>query len=543
MSGERGVRWGFVNSKFFVPVLWRNGWHLIGTLSNRVMVWENPGAIFPPPVRPPAEKPFTAFAWGTFPLFAFLTTSALALRRYRPVLSSHLMPAIQAFALGLLPVGLTFWSYRRLFAFPHERVYFTYSDALFFLSDGIALVAVLAWLVNKIPIGPRPHPPEFTLSPSKGATSPNFPRTSAGSWGRAGVGAGAWLFALCALASLSTLWSRDWRISLYVSLHGWLAFGLYLSLRETPRLWRPFAISAIAALLLQVFIGIWQVSAQSTEFSMALGLDWPGDLLPGMSGASVVQLADGTRWLRAYGTFPHPNLLGGWTLVLLATLLALILLPSKWRIPALVLLAAGLILLVLTFSRSAWLGLVALGAVLLFHWKRLDRKPLITLTGIGVLCLAALAIPLQQMFATRLVDNQVQTEQVSSFTRFWLVQRTWELIRQQPVFGVGVGSYSLALSQHVAPFYDIEPVHNLLLLAWCELGPGGVIALAGLVVTVALKSVRTRRPLTIIFSAALAGLLAISFFDHYLWTLAPGRLLAGAMLGLWAGQVNDERGS
>jgi hypothetical protein len=528
-SGERGVRWGFVNSKFFVPVLWRNGWRLISTLSNGVMVWENPGASLPPPVSPPAEKPFTAFAWGMFPLFALYVSGTLALRRYRPALSARLLPAIQAFALGLLPLGLTFWSYRRLFAIPQERIYFTYSDALFFLSDGIVLVAVMAWLVNKIPIG--------TLPPS--APSPKFPLKFAGFWGRAGEG--VWLFALCALASLSTFWSLDWRTSLYVSLHGWLVFGLYLSLRDTPRAWRTFAIGSVAALLLQAFIGIWQFSAQSTAFSMSLGLDWPGDLLPSMSGASVVQLADGLRWLRAYGTFPHPNLLGGWTLALLASPLTLILLPSKWRIPALILFSTGLVLLVLTFSRSAWLGLAALSAVLLFRWKRLHRKSLIVLIATGLLCLALLFVPLRQMFATRLVVNQVQTEQVSSFTRLWLVQRTWEIIQKQPILGVGIGSYSLALSQHVAAFYDIEPVHNIPMLAWSELGPGGVIALTGLGIMVAFRTFKARRPLTIIFSAILAGLFVVSLFDHYLWTLAPGRLLAGTMLGLWAGQVYNER--
>jgi O-antigen ligase len=354
---------------------------------------------------------------------------------------------------------------------------------------------------------------------------------------------GPWLFALCALASLSTFWSLDWRTSLYVSLHGWLVLGLYLSLRETPQAWRTFAIGSVAALLLQAIIGIWQFSAQSTAFSMALGLDWPGDLLPSLSGASVVQLADGTRWMRAYGTFPHPNLLGGWTIALLASSLTLILLPSKWRVPALVLFAAGLVLLVLTFSRSAWLGLAALGAVLLFQWKRLDRKSLMILIATGLLSLALLFIPLRHMFAIRLVNSQVQTEQVSSFTRLWLIQRTWEIIQKQPVIGVGIGSYSLALSQHVAAFYDIEPVHNIPLLAWSELGLGGMIALAGLMVTIAFRSVKARRPLAIIFSAALAGLFVVSLFDHYLWSLAPGRLLAGTMLGLWAGQLNDERSS
>jgi hypothetical protein len=28
----------------------------------------------------------------------------------------------------------------------------------------------------------------------------------------------------------------------------------------------------------------------------------------------------------------------------------------------------------------------------------------------------------------------------------------------------------------------------------------------------------------------------ISLFDHYLWTLAPGRLMLGLVIGLFAGQ-------
>lgn len=520
-SGEHGVRWGFVNLRFFVPALLRNGWRPFLTLSNGVTVWENPVASFPPPVEPPAEKPFTVFAWGVFPLFALFTSGALAIRRYRPALASQILPGIQTLALGLLPIGLTFWPYRTLFAFPHERIYFTYSDALFFLGDGLAIVAVLAWLIHKIPTTPIPRLP------------PNQ---------KPDLGEGAWLFALCALASLSVLWSLDWHTSLYVALHGWLAFGLYLSLRETPKAWRPFAIGCVAALLLQVMIGMWQFISQSTSFTMTLGLDWPGDLLPSMSGASVIQLADGMRWLRAYGTLPHPNLLGGWSLVLLASLLPLILLPSKGRIPLLILFNAGLALLVLSFSRSAWLGLAVAGSAILFHFNKLERKPLLWIAVTGLLCIVLLFFPLRQMFLTRLANSQAQTEHVSNFTRFWLVQRTWELIWQKPVSGVGIGSYSLALSGHVADFYDIEPVHNVPLLAWSELGLAGVIALTGLGATVAVNAFKARRPLTIIFSAALAGLFAISLFDHYLWTLAPGRLLFASVLGLWAEQVKDERG-
>jgi len=535
-SGERGVRWGFVNLKFYNPVLLHNGWQFVTTLSNGVTVWENPAGMFPPPVQPPSEPPFTTFAWGVFPLLAFFATGALALRRYRPTLGERVFAGIQFIATGLLPFSLTFWAFRRLFVIPHERVYFTYSDALFFLSDGLALVAVLAWAIPKFP-NPDKTKMDGRISKIKFA--------QLASWFHSRsrhllLQERFWLLVLCILASLSVFWSLDWRTSLYIALHLWLAFGLYLSLSETPGMWRPFALGSVAALVLQAIVGIWQFIGQSTAFTMALNLDWPGNLVPALSGSSVVQLADGSRILRAYGTLPHPNLLGGWTVILLAYILTLILIPSKRQNPLLVVFAAGLTLLVLTFSRGAWLGFVALSVVILFRWKQFDRKALVGVAIVGVICLVLLVASLQNMFVTRLTNSQVQTEQVSNFTRAWLIERTWEIIQQEPLLGVGIGSYSLALSRHVANFYDIEPVHNIPLLAWSELGPGGLVALAGIAISVVVRSFKARGRRAIIFSAALAGLLIISLFDHYLWTLAPGRLLFASTLGLWAGQVSDE---
>jgi O-antigen polymerase len=249
---------------------------------------------------------------------------------------------------------------------------------------------------------------------------------------------------------------------------------------------------------------------------------------------------DGTRWLRAYGTLPHPNLLGGFVLALLAAPLALFLTPSKRRILPVVLFIAGLVLLLLTFSRSAWVGFAVGGAVLLFHLRRLERKHLVLLALAGLLTIALVVIPLRSLFFTRLGEAQVQTEQVSNYTRLWLIERTIELIQKHPLLGTGIGSYSLALSQHVEAFYKIEPVHNILLLALSELGIAGIIVLGGLAVAVVVGTLKARSSAAIVLSATLMGLFAITLFDHYLWTLAPGRLLFISMLGLWAGQVRGD---
>ena len=108
-SGQRGVRWGFVNRSDYISILQRNGWVHLTTLSNKIQVWENPQAIPPPPVQPPAETTFEQFSWGVFPLLALSIAGGLALRRYWPAASVCLLPTIQAMAIGLLPFSFTFW--------------------------------------------------------------------------------------------------------------------------------------------------------------------------------------------------------------------------------------------------------------------------------------------------------------------------------------------------------------------------------------------------------------------------------------------------
>jgi O-antigen ligase len=283
-----------------------------------------------------------------------------------------------------------------------------------------------------------------------------------------------------------------------------------------------------------VITGIGQVAMQSTNFSMLLGLGWPGSLTAEMRGASVVQLIEGARWLRAYGTLPHPNILGGFVFVLLSGPILLSLTSVKQKLFRVLLFGAGIILLMLTFSRSAWLGIGVFALFILFNFRKFQLRHLILLSLVGILCVSAVIVPLRSLFFTRLGDEQAQTEQASTFTRLWLLQRTVEMVQENPWLGTGIGSYSLALSQHVALSYDIEPVHNVPLLALSELGVGGFTLVIGLGISFALGLINRRSPESVIISGVVIGLLTISLLDHYLWTLAPGRILCGTIFGLWA---------
>jgi len=526
-SGKYGVRWGFVDLRAYDPVLLRNGWVYRSTLSNGVEVWENPAATLPAPAAPPPEDPLAVFSWGVLPLLALLITGGLAGLRFRPALAQKVLYAVHAAAVGLLPLGLSFWYFAPLTNNAVPRVYFTYNNALFYLADGLAFAAVLAWGLGRA-FGPVPAPPQH----GQGHSLVHWARANPLEHG---------LLGLCCLATASAFWSLDWRLSLYTGLHLWLVFGLFLSLRDRPSVLRFAAAGFCAALAIQALVGIWEVGNQSTAFLSIFHLNWPGTILPSTSGASIVQLIDGSRWLRAYGTLPHPNILGALVVALLAGPALFFLAAPRVKLWPAPLFAAGMGLLIVTFSRAAWIGALCAGLFVLFKLRHLIRARLVVL-GLGTgLALAAAVFPLRQLVFTRIADTAiVPAEQFSIYGRTWLAGQALSMIAAHPILGSGAGTFPLELVQRAPLGYLVEPVHDVPLLIASDLGLLGVLLLLAAAAAFFAALRKVRRPETAILGAALLGLGVTGLFDHLLWTLAPGRLLIGLMLGLWAGQVRQD---
>jgi O-antigen ligase len=518
-AGAHGVRWGFVNVKHYIPVLERNGWIKIKTLKGGVQVWENPNASLPAPPEVPPLNPMASFSWGTLPILSLITTLSLGSLRVWPVQAEKILRSMYAFVLGLLPVSLCFWYYRTIAQSPHERVYFIYTDPLFFLADGLVLLAVILWLSTKI------------------AQSPQLPIIARHSCGTNYLSRSILLpSAFCILTLLSALWSTDWRMSLYVSLHILLIFLFILSLRDWSHAWKPALLGFCAALSFQFIVGSVEFINQTTAFLAPLRLHWPGPLDPSVQGAVIVQLPSGESFLRAYGTFPHPNILGGFALILLLGPITLFLRKEKPNNLCLLLIILGTALLALTFSRSAWLALIVFSLILIWKSKYFDRKRLVMLLVIIGMSFIITLFPSRELVEARTINTTSHAEEFSFIGRAWLNGEAINRIREYPLTGVGMGTFIIDLAQRAGEDYIVEPAHNILLIAGAELGILGMLLILALSLLFGYHLLKTRNPNVILAGAVLTGLGLISMFDHYVWTLAPGRLMLGLTIGLFVGQ-------
>jgi hypothetical protein len=463
-AGKYGVRWAFVNVQKYLPSLEKNGWIKYRTLKSGVQVWENPTATLPKTTKLPPVNSLASFSWGTLPILSLIASLSLGSLHVWPVRAERILRGAYAFIVGLIPLGLSFWYYRIIDEFTHNRVYFTYTDALFFLADGLVFLAVMIWLAVKIKHG-LPLSSSFYLPIACGF-----------------------------LAILSTFWSKDWHTTLYISFHLLLVFFFVLSLRDWHEAWKPILLGFCAALGIEFITGIVEFVQQSTAFLAPLNLNWPGTLDSLTRGASIVGLPNGNAFLRMYGTLPHPNILGGFSFVLLLAPVAFFMRKEQPNHLAPLLLLPGISLLALTFSRSAWLALIAFGAVLIWKSRYFDRKRLAFLLVIFVLSFTITLLPYYQLVQARTINTTSHSEAFSLIGRAWLNGEAIKMFTEHPLTGVGIGSFIIELSRRAGEGYVIEPVHNVLLLAAAELGIPGLLLVVALLISFFYRLFKTQNP-------------------------------------------------
>lgn len=197
--------------------------------------------------------------------------------------------------------------------------------------------------------------------------------------------------------------------------------------------------------------------------------------------------ASGVDILRAFAVFPDPHMLSYFLALGVPVLAALgfMEIKSRGRIGFWGLfywLAAGLGLAVegLTFSRGGYAGfLLALGTVLaLVLWKKIKAASRIDFKK-GVIGLVFFAAVAGGLF---LSENPLKNRVISMFDvtegsnqgRLEIWGKAWELFRESPVIGVGLGAYAYVVDPS-AGYREPIYAHNLYLEFLAEIGILGLV--------------------------------------------------------------------
>lgn len=227
----------------------------------------------------------------------------------------------------------------------------------------------------------------------------------------------------------------------------------------------------------------------------------------------------GAKYLRAFGTFPHPNVLGGFLAVSLIWIFDTFLksfAKERRSLTSLFLffvILLGLLALFLSFSQSAWAALV-LGVLLYFLAGQL-RRP-------GQYVFLFLA---STLLVTSLMLIYYLPFDSPSSRRADLTGAAITVWRARPLTGVGPGNFVAA-----SPYFWKEPVHNIYLLMLSETGLLGLASFLIFLLLCLKNALRTavRFPLPLV---VLAQVLFLGLFDHYLLTSSAGSLLFWLTLG------------
>lgn len=262
------------------------------------------------------------------------------------------------------------------------------------------------------------------------------------------------------------------------------------------------------SILLVLFQGV--VALLQFSGGTSLGLSFLGEshVVSGMNGSSFLELKD-ALYLRGYGTFPHPNLLGGWLIFNIVFGWYLFDNMQRKRDYSIILMLISSIVLVLTFSRISYLvcGIIWGSFLIKVLVKNNRNKNFVFL-------------PL----VTERIANLFTGGDTSWSDRLALIQSSIDIIKKNMLSGVGLGEFVSNMGDMVprtsSGILLLQPVHNLFLLILSEIGLIGSVLFTAL-----LYFFFKNRKWDLRLIVSLIVIFIIGMFDHYLFNLPQGLVL------------------
>ncbi len=326
-----------------------------------------------------------------------------------------------------------------------------------------------------------------------------------------------WFWPLIIELGIIILRARDPLLSLQLISFWALGLGLIwlknkLLISETDWVWW-LSLGALAPATL----GLYQFFGQTNFSSTWLGLSAVPIAAPG----AFVVVGEWGRWLRASGSFPHPNILAGYCVVVVSAIFYV--LKSHpvsrfkiWFYSGCVILLT--VTLFTTLSRTGFLAWLILVSLIIFDWKKISSELKLIIVSSIVTAVTA-SIFLWPLISGRL--NQTSIQETRSITeRVNSVGGSLKIWITHPWLGVGPGNYTIALKKLNPKLtgYELQPVHNVPLLLLAELGLVGLLICLGF-------SYRWLRACPEALWGPGLVLVPILLFDHYLYDLWPGIMI------------------
>ena len=290
---------------------------------------------------------------------------------------------------------------------------------------------------------------------------------------------------------------------IFVPLNKWAAIYKFIKLTEffllgyvtvkiKPKIFHVISVLSIGSFYSSV-VAIWQFIIQKSigGYLWFMGERTFNSLTPGIALGSW----GGRSFLRPYATFPHPNVLGGFlSLVLTYVIYTLTnhykVMKKTWLLFYMLVTILGVITLVITFSRLAWASfLVGVFCLLILRkkdaYKWLQSKKTFLLIILYLIILSSVVILIF-----------ISLNEKSIIERKELIQVALSMIASKPLFGVGLNNFIVQVKFYV-PYikntYLLQPVHNVYLLIFSELGfVGFFLTLLGISVLL-LRSLKSRQ--------------------------------------------------
>lgn len=296
------------------------------------------------------------------------------------------------------------------------------------------------------------------------------------------------------------------------------------------------AISAVCESVVGILQFVWQKS---------IGLWFLGETAfgPGVKEIGTVAV-NGAKFIRAYGTMPHSNILAVFLVIGLLSLFYFFSREDRPHARALEISGIFIVLagLFFTFSRSGWIvGAVGTLIALSFgFWDAATRKRAYELAFVFLLSLAILlaAVGWAVFPRAHLSSSEGSVRDRLDYDRMGLT-----LLASHPL-GVGIGNELLyAYRGGFLDAYGLshleqrQPIHNLYLLVGSEIGIFGVASFVLLIIFLLCykgDSFESRFSKTLLVVLLISGL-----FDHFLWDLQLGRLMLWIVVGVLFGMVRE----